>query len=499
MSTEHSTYEVIIIGSGLGGLLCGSILAREGMKICILEKNKRFGGCLQSFKRFGQTFDTGVHYFGSMDPGQTLHRYWKYFGLTDSLQLERMNPDGFDRILIGDHEYPIAMGSDHFIEQLLPHFPGEKEALQQYIVKLDEITRSFPLYNLEISNNHSELHYRSESAFDFFQQLTAKRSGSLLPSVLAANNFLYSGDPQTTPLSIPALINHSYISSAWRTIGGSEQIAIHLVQKIREAGGEIISSQEVCRIDHEKDIFTIHTQALGSFASKYLVSDISPLQTFKMIESSLIRSSTTRRISTLKNTTSSFAIYLHLKKNSFPQLDHNYFIHADENVWTTNDPDVWPLNCMLYTPPDRPPNEFAKAMVIMTSMDYSEVRKWEDTETGKRDKDYIDFKKRKADQLLSLAEIKFPGLRSCIEDMETSTPLTWRDYTGTPGGSMYGIRKEYARPLETTILPRTKIPNLFFTGQNTNMHGVLGVTIGAVMTSGEIVGLEMLLKKIRNG
>ena len=83
--------------------------------------------------------------------------------------------------------------------------------------------------------------------------------------------------------------------------------------------------------------------------------------------------------------------------------------------------------------------------------------------------------------------------------METSTPLTWRDYTGTPDGSMYGVRKEYSRPLETTILPRTKIPHLFFTGQNTNLHGILGVTIGAVMTCGEIVGLETLLKKIRNG
>jgi all-trans-retinol 13,14-reductase len=48
-------------------------------------------------------------------------------------------------------------------------------------------------------------------------------------------------------------------------------------------------------------------------------------------------------------------------------------------------------------------------------------------------------------------------------------------------------------------MPKTKIPNFYFTGQNTNLHGVLGVTIGSVVTCGEILGLEYLLKKIKDG
>jgi all-trans-retinol 13,14-reductase len=503
MNVAKTKYDVIIIGSGLSGLLCGYILAKEGMKICILEKNKRFGGCLQSFTRNGQSFDTGVHYFGSMDPGQTLNRYWRYFGLSDSLKLERMNPDGFDRIIIGDKEYPMAMGFENFIEQLLPYFPTEKDILQKYIRSLQEITASFPLYNLELSDNHSELHYRSQGAYDFFQNLVSsgeKHTGNRLASVLAGNNFLYSGNAQTTPLHIPALINHSYISSAWRPVGGSEQIASQLIKKIRDFGGELFSSQEVSKIEITRDIFTIQTLSSVSFSSKFLVSGIAPSKILEMIDPSLIRISTVKRIHSLKNTPSSFAVYLRLKENSIRQLNYNCYIHkSDVHVWQNDDLKEWPGNCMLYTPPYEGNQEYARAMVIITCMNYDEVRKWETTLTGKRGNDYIEFKERKAQLLLKLAEIKFPGLRSCIAGMETSTPLTWRDYTGTPEGSMYGINKEYKRPLETTILPRTKIPRLFFTGQNTNLHGVLGVTIGAVMTCGEITGLEMLLKKIRNG
>jgi all-trans-retinol 13,14-reductase len=102
-------------------------------------------------------------------------------------------------------------------------------------------------------------------------------------------------------------------------------------------------------------------------------------------------------------------------------------------------------------------------------------------------------------QLLELVEKRFPSIQSKIDYMEISTPLTWRDYTGTPHGSMYGIQKDYHHPLESQILPKTKIPKLLFTGQNINIHGVMGVTAGAVMTCGEIIGTSYLIKKIRNG
>ncbi|HEV8514866.1 MAG TPA: all-trans-retinol 13,14-reductase, partial [Cyclobacteriaceae bacterium] len=73
-----------------------------------------------------------------------------------------------------------------------------------------------------------------------------------------------------------------------------------------------------------------------------------------------------------------------------------------------------------------------------------------------------------------------------------------RDYIGTDDGSLYGVSKDYRDPLKTFISPRTKIPNLLLTGQNLNLHGVLGVTMSAIVTSSEVFGMEYLLEKIRN-
>ena len=78
-------YDVVIIGGGLGGLLCGYILSKQGLGVVVLEKNAGIGGCLQSFRRKGILFDTGMHYIGSMEEGQLLWRFWKYFGLLDRI------------------------------------------------------------------------------------------------------------------------------------------------------------------------------------------------------------------------------------------------------------------------------------------------------------------------------------------------------------------------------------------------------------------------------
>ncbi len=508
------------------------------MRVCILEKNRQPGGALQTFKRKDVSFNTGIHYIGGMEEGQNLNRYFKYFGLTGKLKLSRLNKDRFDVIAFEDAEYPLAQGFNNFIEQLLPYFPDEKKSLQSYVDKLEEISKSFSLYNLEVpKGNHKEDLFRHQSAYNYYQSLSkkyqqsavsnrqsasilhspssifhppsslslrAKRSNSIqhrvsLPSVLAGNNFLYAGSKEKTPLHIPALINHSFISSSWKPVNGSRQITDLLIESIINFGGVVRTSCEVSGILHHVNGFTVIIKTNEQFSCNRLISGIHPLRTIDMMNPSLFRKVFSSRIRNLENTTGSFALYIVLKKNSFNYLDHNYYYHTTDNVWYDNERDQWPAGYMLHTPTCEETSNFAKNLVIMTYMDFKDVKKWENSVTGKRDADYYIFKEEKANQLINLAEKRFPGLRSGIAYMETSTPLTWRDFTGTPGGSMYGIKKDYTNPAGTVVFPNTKIPGFFFTGQNVNLHGVLGVTIGSVMTCSEILGAEYLIKKIRNG
>jgi all-trans-retinol 13,14-reductase len=102
-------YDVIVIGGGLGGLLCGNILTREGLNVCLIERNHKLGGSLQTFGRKGVIFNTGLNYTESLADGQVLNRYFKYFGLLDTLKLRKLDVDGFEVIDFKDDQYRFAM------------------------------------------------------------------------------------------------------------------------------------------------------------------------------------------------------------------------------------------------------------------------------------------------------------------------------------------------------------------------------------------------------
>ena len=112
-----------------------------------------------------------------------------------------------------------------------------------------------------------------------------------------------------------------------------------------------------------------------------------------------------------------------------------------------------------------------------------------------RSADLLAFSGKVVPDRAALAESlirRVPGLAPAVEKYWTSTPATWERYTGTPGGSAFGIRKKDATCF---VHPRTPVPGLFLTGQNCGLHGVLGVSETALVTCQEILG-EQTLKQI---
>jgi phytoene dehydrogenase-like protein len=131
-------FDVLIIGSGLGGLQCAYILCKEGYNVCVLEKNRILGGCLQTFSRCGTVFDTGMHYIGGMNEGQILNRLFKYFDLNRRLKLKKLDEDSYDIIRYNGYDYKMAMGYDRFTETMI-EVSGQRDAVRQYISKVKEI------------------------------------------------------------------------------------------------------------------------------------------------------------------------------------------------------------------------------------------------------------------------------------------------------------------------------------------------------------------------
>ncbi len=487
-------HDVIIIGAGLGGLLCGYLLSKEGYDVCILEKNNRIGGCLQSFARNGVTFNTGFNYTESLGDGEVLNKYFSFFDLIDKVKFNRLSLEGYDRISFKEEEkeYYFAQGHNNFIETLAKDFPQEREALKRYITGLEEIVNTFPMYKLENYNATSSIEKNiSVGVDDFLKSITKNER---LQNVLAGTNSLYGGIKNKTPLYVHALINYSFIKSAWRIVDGGSKLASKISFGIKDNGGTILKNKKVTKIDADNK--TIFCDDGLAFTAEKIISNLHPNETLKLVDSIKRKKAYRERIGGLTNSIGMFTLYIVLKKDTFKYQNYNNHHYKYDNVWTSNY-ENWPEHYMLYTPSSSKVGEYANGVTILTYMRYDEVKKWATTSLGNRNEEYEEFKHKKAEQLLDFVEKKFPHIRSSIEKYYTSTPLTYTAYTGTPQGSSYGVIKDYRNPLRSLILPKSSIPNLYFTGQNLNMHGILGVSIGAVSTCAEFLGMDYLLNKIR--
>jgi all-trans-retinol 13,14-reductase len=497
-------FDVLIIGTGMGGLVCGNILAKQGYTVCMVEKNKQLGGCLQIYVRDRVIFDSGVHYIGGLDKGQNLFQIFKYLGLMDKLKLEKMDP-AFDRVLLDgeDKEYKINQGYEAFEREMIREFPEEAEAVRKYTKTILEICDRFPLYRLRLQGDGDEKQEAmSFSAKKFIESITKNKT---LRAVLAGNNMLYAGAGEATPFYIHALTVNSYMESAWRCLDGGSQISKILAQNISKSGGQIIKNREVKKLVVLDGAITSAELNDGSaIHADYFVSNTTPANTYRMTDSNLIRRVTRERVEAMPNTVSSFILNIVFRKGRFPYIKHNYYYQRAGSVWemASYSESDWPLGYAIYCSPGAK-NEFATGMTIFAYMRYDEVLPWQtsfNTVSFKQNRgaEYEAFKTRKTEQLLDRVEEKFPGLRKSILHTYTSTPLTFRDYIGNEDGNLYGTVKDYQNPMGTLISPKTRIPNLFLTGQYLNLHGILGTAISGLITSIALTGQDDFIEKIRN-
>lgn len=498
--------EVVIVGSGLGGLTCGVILAKEGYRVTVLEKNKQIGGMLQIFVRDRVIFDTGIHYVGGLDEGQNLNVLFSYLGIMDKIRIRRMPIDCFDAVVLNDDPvvYRFAQGYENFVREMLKHFPEEGDALHRFCDEIRNVCRSFPLYDVRTGTYENMEGAHAVSLQAFLESLTGNRK---LINVLAGTSLLYAGEPDKTPLSAYALIINHYLESSWKFVDGGSQIARLLAREITRRGGRIIRHVNVTKLREEGGRIVYAESDDGrKFEGDIFISNAHPARTLKMTETDVFRGAYRNRVSSLENTISFFYANVVMHDHALPYMDTNLYVLEQDDAWCGMNytADTWPQSYAIFYSASSRQSEYAEGITIMAYMRYDEVAPWADTFNtvdfeSARASSYHAFKERKAMQLFDAVERKIPGFRAAIRSYSTATPLTARDYIGTDDGSLYGIARDYREPLKTKISPRTKIPNLLLTGQNVNMHGVLGVTLSAVVTCGHLLGMNELVNKIRNG
>lgn len=467
-------YDVIIIGGGLGGLVCGTILSRAGKNVLVLEQGTQAGGCIQSYRRGGLMYDTGFHYVGGLGEGQSLRPLFDYLGLM-SLPWQQLDTEGFDRVMIGGRNFRFANGYEAFVETLAEAFPDERKALQQYA----EMLHTF-------EGNAQQLMQTSA-----YQYLTTLFHDPLLVNVLSGTSMKMELRRDTLPLFTFAHCQAPFIESSWRLRGDGGMIVRRLCDAIQANGGRVMCGMKVTELTQTNGRITGARCANGeTYCGSMFVSSLHPALTCGLVKSGL-KDTFRQRIVTQKNTYGMFTVSLRIKPQRVPYFNYNQYIYRRANVWTFTE-DIGGVGGVMVSCRVPEKGVWTEQIDFLTPVGWSMWKEWEHSTARRRPMFYEYQKRRLADECIQLAERFIPGLSDKYDRRYISTPLTWCDYTATPDGSAYGMRKDYRNHMMTMLSPRTPISNLLLTGQSLVLHGLQGVTQTAFNTCSEILGKDYI-------
>jgi all-trans-retinol 13,14-reductase len=430
-----------------------------------------------------------MHFIGSAAEGQTLDSLLRLLGVRQDIELQQLDTNGYEVVSLCGELFRFANGREPFISTLAQRFPHQRLQLEQYYDLVQEVAagstlRSIRTTTLDLVSNAK---YQLVSIDKVVESVI---SDPLLQSVLVGNMPLYAAERGRTPFATHAFITDFYNQSAFRVVGGSDSIARSLVGSIRRQGGRVLTNCKVERIATDSEKATGVVTARGEFIpADIIISDTHPMRTLEMIDSAMIRPAFRKRINAMRQTVGCFALYLEFKPECVPYMNHNYYGYMTDTPWNCEQyvAAEWPLGFLYMHFASSVQQQWATTGVVLTYMRMNDVMQWSNTTVGRRGQEYEDFKKLKAQKLMEAVEHHFPGLHRHVLRSYTSTPLTYRDYTGTEGGSMYGVAHDALNPEACRVPHRLRIPNVYQTGQNINSHGILGTLVGSIITCSELI------------
>lgn len=485
----NTKYDSIIVGSGAGGLTTAVALAQAGQKVLVCEQHDVPGGWTHSFTLDGYRFSPGVHYIGSLNPGEYLSNVYRGLGISQDLEFVELNPGAYDHIFIGDEQFDIPKGRENYMERLIERFPDEAIGIRKLFTAIDDI--SFLAHNLPRG-------IISFSKLGCIKWLW-KSGGALVnhyvkDQVLRAILLSQSGDHGVPPSKVSSLftigiIRHYYTGGVYPK-GGAHIIPRAYVRALKRAGGEIKLSTPVNKIIIENGTAVgVEIGGGEKLFAKTIISNADPETTFNiMIGAKHLSNKLNRKLNKIKYSTSCLSLYLavdlDLKSMGFDSGNYWFYNHADlDEIYTKgmgdsaayNNPDSMFMTITTLKDPNKKHNK-NHTIEAFSFANHTAFDKWKNEPKGERSPDYYKFKDEIMDRMLTFLEKRVPGIKKAVVFKDLGTPLTNAHYINSFNGNIYGTDKIKKQLGPFGFNTKTEIKNLYLCGASTLSHGVAGVT-----------------------
>jgi all-trans-retinol 13,14-reductase len=511
---EH--YDSIVIGSGAGGLTAAALLARHGShRVLVLERHYTAGGFTHVFRRPGFEWDVGVHYVG--DVHRRGSAVWTIFDHLTEGRLEwSPMPEVYDRVRIAGTEHRFVAGRERFREQIREYFPSQTRGIDRYLDVLRRAGRWSSLYFAEkvvppaVSTLFGGImrapfaRYSARTTSDVLHDLGIGRD---LAALLAAQWGDYGLPPGQSSFGMHAILASHYLEGGAYPLGGAGRIVSAIAPVIEREGGAILVSAEVSGVDLDAQGRATGVRLADgrSIRAGAVISDAGARNTFgRLLPPELPATARLRRdLEKIPASCAHFCLYVGLN-GSAAELGlegANLWVHPtpdhDANVARFAEHPAADFPFVYISFPSAKDPTFEQrfpgrsTIDVITLAPYDWFTRWQATRWQKRGDEYEAFKAAIAARLLDILHTHVPVTRGRVAHAELGTPLSTRHFANHPQGEIYGLAHTPRRFLTRSLRPRTPVPNLYLTGQDVSVCGVMGAVSGGILAASAVLRRNM--------
>ena len=493
-----SDTDVIIIGAGMAGLTCGCLLAQKGLKVFMIEKNQKVGGCCTSFQKEGFSFDLSVQSLGECQEGGRVWKVLKQLDLLDQIRFIPLEPAR--EYYFPDRRVSQSSRMETHIENLSSLFPAEEKGIKEVYAALGKMFEEF-------SSLRSSLNWFEPSSFvsqyPLLSRYKDKTYGELLDEFIS-HPFLKtllsirSSYALLPPEEISAVgmagIEMSYFNYGVSCVEGKvEQLPIKMGEVLKKMGAQVLTGHEVQHILIDgKRAIGVRLKNGQEMTGKAVISNVDAHQTFSvLVGENEIPSGFRSKLKGMRPSLSYFILYLGIEGglDELPVSNNEVFFEdplrkefdfLHENRISEKAP-FYLLVPSKVNPSQAPSGKNTVCLSCKASYGFS-------ADWGRKTKEEL------SRRLIQKASAFIPDLEKRILVKIETTPKTIEQWTGNRWGAAYGWA-QIPRQSGIYRLPRiAPIPNLYLAGHWTSPGG----GIAGVVASGELTA-EAVMSRLEKG
>lgn len=500
--------DVIVIGSGMGGLSAALGLARAGQKVIVCERNSVAGGNCSSFPIQDYTFDVAVHQLTGVDDNGNCAQVLEDYKIKDKLKFFRIDP--FVTLILPDREIPLPGSYEELGKIMIDLAPEHKKDIRRFFKTIIAwrqdilITgRIFQGKKAVENSNYAKIKLLKKLTYPFtglFWFINSRKSADNFFKILTKNKNIaalfaacwpYLGLPpkKASGLWMVSCMGGLYGEHTYYPQGNSQKIADVFVSAIEENKGKVMLNSAVKEIIVKNNIAQGVVLENGQkIFAKTVISNADAIQTFtKLINPENVPENYIRKLLKLSPSVGPFKVFLGLDfditQNGFDQ--HEYFFYESfdfEKCYEKFEKGLVP--CLsAYSPSHLEPNVAPKGhstLILTVFFPWQTERDWRSA------------KEQIANEMIQLAERKVKNLSDHIVVKKIFTPQDLNDFSLSYRGAMYGWANSPEQSLIYRLKQTTPIKNLHLSGHWT----IPGTGITTAIMSGWILS-KSLVKKIK--